>query len=145
MFSLTVLGLEAWDQGIGRNALSLKALEENVFHAFLWASGVASRPWPALAISASMVTGPSFFCESVSSQGFSSLCLFVSLCVSFVLQQSFPGSTSGKESACPCRRHKRRGFRPWVGKIPWRRAWQPTPVFLPAESHGQRSLAGYHP
>ena len=32
---------------------------------------------------------------------------------------------------------------PWVGTIPWRRAWQPTPVFLPGESHGQRSLAGY--
>ena len=31
----------------------------------------------------------------------------------------------------------------WVGKIPWRRKWQPTPVFLPGESHGQRSLAGY--
>ena len=37
------------------------------------------------------------------------------------------------------------GFDPWVGKIPWRRAWQPTPVFLPEESHGQRSLAGYSP
>ena len=36
-------------------------------------------------------------------------------------------------------------FNPWVGKIPWRRAWQPTPVFLPGESHGQRSLAGYSP
>ena len=34
-------------------------------------------------------------------------------------------------------------FDPWVGKIPWRRQWQPTPVFLPGESHGQRSLAGY--
>jgi len=33
----------------------------------------------------------------------------------------------------------------WVGKIPWRREWQPTPVFLPGESHGQRSLAGYSP
>ena len=42
-----------------------------------------------------------------------------------------------------CGRHRRRGFHPWVGKIPWRRAWQPTPVFLPEESHGQRSLAGY--
>ena len=31
----------------------------------------------------------------------------------------------------------------WVGKIPWRRTWQPTPVFLPGESHGQRSLEGY--
>ena len=34
---------------------------------------------------------------------------------------------------------------PWVGKIPWRRRWQPTPVFLPRESHGQRSLVGYSP
>ena len=39
----------------------------------------------------------------------------------------------------------RRRFAPWVGKIPWRRAWQPTPVFLPGESHRQRSLAGYSP
>ena len=36
-------------------------------------------------------------------------------------------------------------FDSWVGKIPWRRAWQPTPVFLPGESHGQRSLVGYSP
>ena len=36
-------------------------------------------------------------------------------------------------------------FDPWVGKIPWRREWQPTPVFLPGESHGQRSLVGYNP
>ena len=37
------------------------------------------------------------------------------------------------------------GFDPWIGKIPWRRKWQPTPVFLPAESHGQRNLVGYRP
>ena len=42
-------------------------------------------------------------------------------------------------------RHKRHKFDPWVGKIPWRRAWQTTPVFLPGESHGQRSLMGYSP
>ena len=59
--------------------------------------------------------------------------------------QGFPGGTSGKEPACQCRRHKRSGFDPWVWKIPWRRAWQPTPVFLHGESHGQRSLAGYSP
>ena len=35
-------------------------------------------------------------------------------------------------------------FDPWVGKIPWRRKWQPTPIFLPEEFHGQRSLAGYN-
>ena len=40
---------------------------------------------------------------------------------------------------------KRHGFDPWVGKIPWRRAQQPTPVVLPGESHGQGSLAGYSP
>ena len=34
------------------------------------------------------------------------------------------------------------GFDPWVGKIPWRRKWQPTPVFLPGKSHGQRSMSG---
>ena len=56
-----------------------------------------------------------------------------------------PGGTSGKEPACQCRRRKKPGFDPWVGKIPWRRAWQPTPVFLPGESHGQRSLVGCSP
>ena len=40
---------------------------------------------------------------------------------------------------------KKRGFDPWAGKIPWRRAWQPTPVFLPEEPHGQRSLVGHGP
>ena len=49
---------------------------------------------------------------------------------------------SGKEPTCKYRRHKRCGFNPWVRKIPWRSKWQPTPIFLPGESHGQRSLAG---
>ena len=40
---------------------------------------------------------------------------------------------------------KRCRFNPWVGKIPWRRVWQPTPEFLPGESHGQRSLVVYSP
>ena len=57
----------------------------------------------------------------------------------------FAGGASGKDPACQCRRQKRRGFNPEVGKIPWRRTWQPTPVFLPEESHGQRSLAGCSP
>ena len=52
----------------------------------------------------------------------------------------FPGGSDSKESACG-----RPGFDPWVGKFPWRRKWQPTPVFLPGESQGQRSLAGYCP
>ena len=58
---------------------------------------------------------------------------------------SFPGGASGKEPACLCRRHKRRRFNPWVGKIPWRKTWQSTPVFLPGESHGQESLVGCCP
>ena len=57
----------------------------------------------------------------------------------------FPGGTTGKEPACQCRRHKRCRFDPWVGKILWRRAWQPTPIFLPGEPYGQRSLVGYSP
>ena len=44
-----------------------------------------------------------------------------------------------------CRRCMRHWFNPWIRKIPWRRAWQATPVFLPGESHGQRCLAGYSP
>ena len=49
------------------------------------------------------------------------------------------------DPACQCRRHKRRRFSPWVGKIPWRRAWPPTPVFLPGEPQGERSLGGCSP
>ena len=57
----------------------------------------------------------------------------------------FSGSAVGKEHACQSRRPKRCGFDPWVGKIPWNRRWQPTPVSLPGKAHGQWSLAGYSP
>ena len=60
-------------------------------------------------------------------------------------RRGFPDSSSGKEPVCQCRGHKRCGFNPWVRKIPLRRVWQPTPVFLPGESHGQRSLVVYSP
>ena len=56
-----------------------------------------------------------------------------------------PRGLSGKESACQYRTCRSHGFDPWVGKAPWRRKWQPTPVFpvfLPGKSHGQRSLVG---
>ena len=73
---------------------------------------------------------------------------------------SFPPSKSltvvlASEVLCHYRRFSERlyfclqcgrpGFDPWVRKIPWRRKWQPTPVFLPGESHGRRSLMGYSP
>ena len=53
-----------------------------------------------------------------------------------VLEVKNPPSSAGE---------MRHGFYPWVGKIPWRRAWQPIPIFLPGKSHEQRSLAGYSP
>ena len=53
-----------------------------------------------------------------------------------------PRWLSGKESTCQCRRY---GFSSLIGKLPWMREWQPTLVFLPAKSHGQRSLVGYSP
>ena len=56
-----------------------------------------------------------------------------------------PTHCRGKESACKCRQYKRHGFNPWVGKSPWKRKWQHTPVFLVGEFHGQKSLAGYSP
>ena len=60
--------------------------------------------------------------------------------------KGFPSGSSGKEPTCQCRRLKRCGFDAWVGKMPsWRRAWQPTPIFLPGKSHGQRSLMDYSP
>ena len=53
-----------------------------------------------------------------------------------------PWLLSGKESTCQCRRQ---GFSLWIRKLPWRRKWQPTPVFLPGKFHRQKSLAGYSP
>ena len=57
-------------------------------------------------------------------------------------ERVLPQGLSGKESACQRRRHE---FDPSARRIPCRRKWQPTPIFLPRESHGQRSLAGYSP
>ena len=67
--------------------------------------------------------------------------------------ENLPGE-AGMERFFKCLLHKagffllqcrRPGFDPWLGKIPWRREWQPIPVILPGKSHGQRSLAGYSP
>ena len=79
----------------------------------------------------------SFLCEVVWSLSF----YYFKVC-----SGDFRGGASiGKEPACLCGRRKRRRFNPWVRKIPWRRKWQPTPVFLPGKPHGQRSLVGYSP
>ena len=60
-------------------------------------------------------------------------------------KEGFPGGTSGKEPTYQFRRLKRHEFDPWVRKISWRRKWQPTPVFMPGESHGQKNLVDYSP
>ena len=57
-----------------------------------------------------------------------------------VSKDKLPWWLNDKQSAYQCRRH---GFSPWSGKIPWRRKWQPTPVFLPGEPHGQSSSMCY--
>ena len=74
---------------------------------------------------------------------------FISKCLLLLREQYWsvrlPRWHSGKEFTCQCGRYKRCCFDPWVRKIPWRGKWQPTPVFLPGESHRQRSLVGYSP
>ena len=107
-------------------------------HQFLWVSNV-------LSISISPV-----FKKKKTNRVALGTALYIHLTYHSLLMLSYyhfkvgRGAT-GKEPACEGRRCKRCRFDPWVGKIPWRKAWQPTPVFMPGESHGQRSLAGYSP
>ena len=70
--------------------------------------------------------------------------IIVQICHSIYFKTivGFPGGASNKESTCQCRRQR---FNPWVGKMPWRRKWQPTAGFLPGKSPGQRSLVSYTP
>ena len=72
-------------------------------------------------------------------------CQMLSIFTLIMFTRGLPRWHSAKELTCQCKRYKKCRFNPWVGKIPWKRAWQPTPVFLPGESHGQRSLLDYGP
>ena len=93
------------------------------------------------------ILGGSFSFTTASSFHFT-VTIYIPKSLSIVVADfwgSSPGGISGKEPACQCRRHKRHRYDPWDGRIPWRRAWQPTPVFMTGEFHGQRSLAGYSP
>ena len=60
----------------------------------------------------------------------------------YLIWEGFPGGSDGKTSACNVGGPR---FDPWVGKIPWTRKWQPTPVLLPGKFHGERNLVGYSP
>ena len=75
-------------------------------------------------------------CGLNSSLGYQTWCHIVNFHVTLKMVKNLPANA---------RRHRRPGFNPWVRKIPWRRAWQPTPIFLPEESHGQRSLEDCSP
>ena len=70
------------------------------------------------------------------------ICMYVCIYVYICMYMGLPRWLSGKESAW---QYRRLMFDPWVGKIPWRRKWQPTPVFLARKPYGQRSWAGYSP
>ena len=70
------------------------------------------------------------------------VCMYVFHSHSSIKARGFPGGAVIKNLLCQCRRH---GLDSCVGKIPWRRKWQSSPVFLPGKSHGQRSLVGYSP
>ena len=89
--------------------------------------GEKGRRWAAMALNLSVVIWIKVTC----------------LRVSFVDQQcSLPGGAAVKNPPANAQRHKRHRFDPWVRKIPYRRKWQPVPVFSPGKFHGQRSLAG---
>ena len=99
-----------------------------------------SFPSPAFTLSQHQclfqwVSSLHIFCDS------DSVCALY-LLITLLHYIGLPWWFSGKEPTCKCRRP---GFNPWIGKIPWRRKWQPTWVFLPGKSHGQRSLVGYSP
>ena len=68
------------------------------------------------------------------------VCLLTFFLTTGFFYDGLPWWLRGRESTCRCRRCR---LDSWVGKIPWRRKWQPTLVFLPEKSHGQRSLVGY--
>ena len=85
-------------------------------------------------------------CFLLSPNIFSHVCANLKCCVwiliSWCIRKGLPLWFSVKEPTCKCRRC---GFHPWVGKIPWRRKWLPTPLVLPEKSHGHRRLVGYSP
>ena len=115
----------------------------------LWVDGSKDRPHQSLRTSHSNIPPAGLKAQDAMASSFLKRCEYEkvtwkwssSIGSCWPLCWGFPGGASGKEPACQCRRYKRRSFDPWVGKIPWRREWLPTPVFLPGESHGQRSYS----
>ena len=126
------------------------------FFFFLLQSNITSQINPeligltcdALLICLFLINSPSGFSVHHFQTLPQSCFLVSSALLSLEVKVCFPPLTfqsSGKESTWQCRRPRRHRFNPWVRKILWRRAWQPTPVFLPGKSQGQRSLEAYSP
>ena len=72
-----------------------------------------------------------------------SLLLSLARLISVFVLAGFPWWLRGLRIHLQCKRHGRHGFNPWIRKILWRKQWQPTPVVLPGEFHGKRSLGGF--
>ena len=107
-----------------------------------WRHGPGAQRWGQRWVwTGSKVIHPKWWKGNVGTKLFTYLVL---LLFGFVPGVGFPGGSSGKGSACQCMRCKRFRFDPWVGKISWRRTWQPTAVFLTGKSCGQRSLVGHN-
>ena len=80
-------------------------------------------------------------CPSSTPRVHSDMCIHIRMYI-LIHAWGFPGGSDGKESTCQCRRCKRHGFDPWVGMIPWRKAWQPTPVILAWKRSWTEETAG---
>ena len=119
------MGLPRLNQGVGRTPFLSGSSKEMHF--------LSSVPFSTFQAS----TGRS---NSRCSAIFHILTLLLSLL--HLMTRMIPSGSDGKESACNAGDS---GLDPWVRKIPWRRAWQPTPVFFPGEYHGQNSLVDYSP
>ena len=84
-----------------------------------------------------------FWISWIIGSHFSFVKVVVEVCILYMRRGKANSQISDGKSIClQCGRP---GFNPWLRKIPWRRKWQPTPVFLPGKFHGQRSLVGYSP
>ena len=112
----------------------LRAIQCKSVSQISWGQNTPGHLSPVLSSHSLVRLAPSLLCH-----------LSWTVCVHMHTCEGFLGDASGKEPACQCRRPQRRRFNPWVGKISWRRAWRPTPVFLPGKPQGRRSLVGYSP
>ena len=130
--SMTVIFFLLFIWRDGYDAFSEKVRQENMYSMifFLNIFFVFSTPIGDMSESCSVMSEPTREAQTEN------------LAVKSKWDMYFPGGSDGKSVCLQC---SRPGFDPWVGKIPWGRKWQPTPVLLPGESHGGRSMIGYSP